>query len=107
MNPAIAAVNRLSSAEEIFDYFELPFDPAVVNVNRLHILKRFNQYLVRSDGLAGIEHGAAHSAARGLLELAYRDFINSSAVQQKVFKVLRSKSGASSQTAPIRWHNSA
>lgn len=89
MNPLIAALNGLSSAEEIFDHFSLPFDPAAVNVNRLHILKRFNQYLGRAGGLEGMETAEARLAARELLERAYRDFMNSSAVEQKVFKVFR------------------
>ncbi|MBI5920750.1 MAG: nitrogenase-stabilizing/protective protein NifW [Betaproteobacteria bacterium] len=106
MNPAITALNRLSSAEEIFAHFDLPFEPAVLNVNRLHILKRFNQYLGQSEGMEGIEYIAAHTAARELLERAYRDFLGSSARQQKVFKVLQSRAGAPGQTAPIRWHSS-
>jgi nitrogenase-stabilizing/protective protein len=89
MNPLIAALNGLSSAEEIFGHFGLPFDPAVVNVNRLHILKRFNQYLGRAGGLDGMETAEARRTARELLERAYQDFVNSSAVEQKVFKVFR------------------
>ena len=85
----IAALNDLSSAEEIFAHFGLPFDPAVMNVNRLHILKRFNQYLTRADGLEGMQTAEARRTARDLLERAYQDFVNSSAVEEKVFKVFQ------------------
>lgn len=92
MTPAIAALSKLSSAEEIFAHFDLPFDPAVINVSRLHILKRFNQYLVRAGDFSGIDVGEAHQAVRGLLQLAYQDFLNSSAVEQRVFKLFHSGS---------------
>lgn len=38
-------LKALSSAEDFFVFFGLPFDERVVQVNRLHILKRFYQYL--------------------------------------------------------------
>ena len=37
-------LERFSAAEEFLDFFQVPYAQAVVNVNRLHILKRFNQY---------------------------------------------------------------
>ena len=32
---------KLSSAEDFLEFFTLPYEQAVVNVNRLHILNRF------------------------------------------------------------------
>jgi nitrogenase-stabilizing/protective protein len=89
MNAIIAALNGLSSAEEIFAHFELPFDPAVLNVNRLHILKRFNQYLARAGGCEGLAPNAAFETAQGLLRQAYEDFLHSTAAEQKVFRVFQ------------------
>ena len=78
MNPALYIPPHLSSAEDFFQHFDLPFDAAVVNVNRLHILKRFKQYLA---------HASAEDTARSLLQRAYGDFVHSSAQAQKVFKL--------------------
>jgi len=38
-------MDELSSAEDFLDYFEIDYRPAVVHVNRLHILQRFHDYL--------------------------------------------------------------
>ena len=40
-------LQQLYSIEAFLDYFELEYDPKIVSVSRLHILKRFNQYLAR------------------------------------------------------------
>ncbi|MBI2311508.1 MAG: nitrogenase-stabilizing/protective protein NifW [Betaproteobacteria bacterium] len=88
MPDSISPVLReASSAEEIFGWFGVPFDQAVVNVNRLHILKRFNQYLSAAGGPAGRD--ADPTRARELLARAYGDFVSSSAIEQKVFKVFQ------------------
>jgi nitrogenase-stabilizing/protective protein len=92
MSPLVASLRELSSAEEILNFFDVAFDPRVVNVNRLHILKRFNQYLAQSGNLAGLDNAAALDSARAMLLRAYEDFIHSTAVEQKVFKVFRDPS---------------
>lgn len=89
MNAVLAALHGAASTEEIFGVLDLPFDQARVNVNRLHILKRFNQYLAGAGGLEGMGESEAQRTARELLERAYRDFLHASAVEQKVFKVFR------------------
>jgi len=45
MENFIQQLKTLSSAEDFLHYFGVPFDQAVVNVSRLHILKRFFQYI--------------------------------------------------------------
>ncbi|HEX6735548.1 MAG TPA: nitrogenase-stabilizing/protective protein NifW, partial [Azonexus sp.] len=39
------AMEDLVSAEDFLDYFAVPYEPSVVQVNRLHILQRFHDYL--------------------------------------------------------------
>ena len=39
---------KLVDAEEFFIFFNLPYDQKFVNVNRLHILKKFSQTLKNS-----------------------------------------------------------
>ena len=71
---------EMTSAEDFLNYFFIAFDPTVVQVNRLHILKRFHDYLRQTsptdwDGYAGC------------LKQAYQDFVHSDALTEKVFKV--------------------
>jgi nitrogenase-stabilizing/protective protein len=79
-------LDELSSAEDFLDYFGIEFEPAVVHVNRLHILQRFHDYL------AGVEEMPAETTKRwalhaDLLSGAYQDFVTSDAVTEKVFRV--------------------
>jgi nitrogenase-stabilizing/protective protein len=77
---------RLSSAEDFFDTLDVAYDPAVVNVARLHILRRMGQYL-RGTSFDGIDDGAIRDACRAHLARAYADFEQSSPIQERVFKV--------------------
>jgi len=81
---------ELSSAEEFLEYFKVAYDPKVVQVNRLHILQRFHDYL------AGIEDMPADADARralhaDLLAGAYQDFVTSDARTEKVFRVFQTQ----------------
>jgi nitrogenase-stabilizing/protective protein len=79
-------LGRLSSAEDFFFALDLPFDPAIVNVARLHILRRMGQYL-RGDALDFLDDDATRAACRSHLETAYQDFVRSSPIAERVFKV--------------------
>lgn len=81
----------LSSAEDFLDYFDIPFDARVVQVNRLHILQRYHDYLAKQE--AG--RAPQYQAWRKWLELAYQDFVDSSAQQEKVLAVYRKADGSS------------
>ena len=86
------ALSKLSSAEEFLNFFGVEYDQSVVNVNRLHILKRFNQYMTRH-GLTGCSDEAIKAEYKMLLERAYSDFVKSDAVTEKVFKVFQDATG--------------
>jgi len=79
-------LGELSSAEDFLDYFSVEFDPAVVHVNRLHILQRFHDYLAEAGELPQ-EYEARYSTYADLLSSAYSDFVNSDARTEKVFRV--------------------
>lgn len=98
MNAVVVALRGASSAEEIFNVLGLPFDQAVVNVNRLHILKRFHQYLAEAGGLGDGDGARAFADARRLLARAYGDFVVSTALEQKALKVFRR---GSTQCIPV------
>lgn len=85
-------LSRLSAAEEFFEFFAVPYEPSVVHVNRLHILKRFHQYLRQSAAAPGDET-VQFNAYRALLERAYGDFVRSTPAQEKVFKVFQDAEG--------------
>ena len=86
-------LSSLSAAEEFFNYFAVPFEPAVVHVNRLHILKRFQQYLRVTPGLAELDASSLRAACQELLARAYQDFVRSTPAQEKVFKVFQDMDG--------------
>jgi nitrogenase-stabilizing/protective protein len=75
----------LSSAEDFLDYFGIAYDPAVVQVNRLHILQRFHDYL--ADAGPPATDAERRELYRGLLQSAYHDFVVSDARTEKVFRV--------------------
>lgn len=86
-------MSTLSAAEEFLDYFQVPYEQAVVNVNRLHILKRFNQYLRATPGTADMDDDTLRGVCNETLSKAYSDFVNSTAAQEKVFKVFQDVDG--------------
>jgi nitrogenase-stabilizing/protective protein len=93
-------MERFSAAEEFLDFLGVDYVPQVVHVNRLHILKRFHQYLGRDpvpEGLAETEERAAY---RERLEHAYQDFLQSNAATEKVFKVFQDADGV--QTVSVK-----
>jgi nitrogenase-stabilizing/protective protein len=81
-------LKRLSSAEDFFRLLGVSYDPAVLNVARLHILKRMGQYL-RSASQEGLNDDACRALCRAHLEKAYADFVASTPLEQRVFKVLQ------------------
>jgi nitrogenase-stabilizing/protective protein len=93
MSGLIEAMRQLESAEEFFNFFGVEFDPAVVNVSRLHILQRFHQYLRQESGFARHDEAGQRQICTGLLERAYGDFVHSSPLREKVFKVFRDAEG--------------
>ena len=82
-------LEELCSAEEFLDYFDVSFEPSVVQVNRLHILQRFHDYLEAAKSDMPQEESALRAHYAGWLNRAYQDFVNSDARSEKVFKVFR------------------
>ncbi len=80
-------LSELADAEDFLDYFQIPYDPHVVDVSRLHILQRFHDYLQRAALPGGVSAATLREHYRGLLEQAYQDFVHSSPGEEKVFDV--------------------
>lgn len=79
-------LEELVSAEDFLSHFGVPFDPAVVHVSRLHILQRYHDYLA-SEGEPAGNDADRHAAHKALLARAYGDFVTSTPLDEKVFKV--------------------
>jgi len=84
----IDRLKRLSSAEEFFQALDVAYEPAVLHVARLHILKRMGEHLGRAD-LDGLAEPEAEAAARMALTAAYAEFTATRPIEARVFKVLK------------------
>ena len=93
MNALARDMEGLESAEAFMKYFGLAYSARTLNVSRLHILKRFNQYLARAGGIDAFEPTLARARCRDLLAAAYQDFVASSGVEQRVFRVFQHARG--------------
>jgi len=80
------ALEDLSAAEEFLEYFGIDYDARTVQVNRLHILQRFHNYMAQAGELPADEAARRAVYAR-LLQQTYEDFVKSDALTEKVFKV--------------------
>ena len=93
METFLQQLKALSSAEDFLQYFGVPFDQQVVNVSRLHILKRFFQYLRQQNLAAQSDAVGLFTEYREQLVKAYADFVTSTPAQEKVFKVFQDVDG--------------
>lgn len=93
MEKFLQQLKALSSAEDFLQYFGVPFEQSVVNVSRLHILKRFFQYIRQENLLAETNEVSLYTAYREQLLKAYSDFVRSTPAQEKVFKVFQDAGG--------------
>jgi nitrogenase-stabilizing/protective protein len=93
MSNLLEQMTGFSAAEEFLDHFQVPYEQSVVNVNRLHILKRFSQYLRQTPGTAEMDDETLSAVCKELLTKAYQDFVRSSPAQEKVFKVFQDVDG--------------
>lgn len=85
----------LESAEDFLDYFGVRYDAEVVQVNRLHILQRFHDYLDRLPDA----RPPTYSEFTECLAKAYDDFLHSDALTEKVFRVHKRAAGIA--TVPL------
>lgn len=81
-------LNKASSAEEFFALLGVDYDPKVVNIARLHILRRMGQYLGKEQ-FSEATDAEVTARCKKMLERAYADFVASSPIDQRVFKVLQ------------------
>ncbi|MBW4512419.1 MAG: nitrogenase-stabilizing/protective protein NifW [Scytonematopsis contorta HA4267-MV1] len=92
MNLNLEDFRKIVNAEDYFEFFQLPYDAKIVNVNRLHILKKFSQLMQEIDeNNPNISHEEKLSQYRSALENSYQVFLESTAQEEKLFKVFNQK----------------
>ncbi|MCP9792956.1 nitrogenase-stabilizing/protective protein NifW [Vulcanococcus limneticus Candia 3F8] len=95
MTPAkqsLEGFSRLTDAEDYFEFFEIPYDPHVLSVNRLHILRDFSLQLQAIDSSIPSLDERYGSYRQALLK-AYQLFVTSSPLEQKLFAVFKQHPG--------------
>ena len=88
MSNFLEGFSALKDAEEFFQYLGVPYDPQMVAVKRLHILKAFNQGLAGLDA-AGLDDPGLRDAYAGALTTAYAGLAGIEARDARLFKVFR------------------
>src|ERR1035437_1693038 len=78
-------LSKLSSAEDFFRFLAVPYESSVLNVARLHILRRMGDNLRKA--APEPDETKARAYFRAHLERAYQDFVHSSPIKERVFKV--------------------
>jgi nitrogenase-stabilizing/protective protein len=86
----LSELEKLSTAEDFFHYLNVMYEPAHLHVARLHILRRMGLYLQAQD-FGGASEEQIFAGARQALEQAYSDFLQSSPIEERVFKVLKDR----------------
>jgi len=81
-------LKAVASAEEVFDLLEVRYDPRVLNVARLHILKRIGEWLEAED-LEGLPDLAVAERCKAALQRVYQSFERASPRNGASFKVFR------------------
>ncbi|RDJ01949.1 nitrogenase stabilizing/protective protein NifW [Rhizobium grahamii] len=88
VNNILERLKRLSAAEEFFAVLWVSYDPKVLDVSRLHIMKCMGQYLASED-FSDLPDRVIAARAGAMLERAYDDFATSPPLTHRVFKVLK------------------
>jgi nitrogenase-stabilizing/protective protein len=92
MSTSLAEFNQLVNAEEYLEFFALPYDPQFVNVNRLHILKKFSSLIDSIDSESPeLDESEKLTRYHAALQKAYNTFTASSPLNEKLFKVFNEK----------------
>lgn len=95
MSRPLSALSQLSSAEEFLEFLGIAYDPRVVEVNRLHILKRYAFYVAQSQASAErLSDGERLQLHRDAMQGAYDDFLAGTALDYRLFKVLQERAPA-------------
>lgn len=85
--------HELVDAEAYFNFFGIPYDIKVMQVNRLHILKKFSNLIKGIDPEQVLTENEILNQYRDALIESYQVFEESTALHQKLFKVFHDQPG--------------
>jgi len=92
MSKTFADFQQLVDAEDYFKFFDLTYNPQVVNVNRLHILQKFSRLVKEIDAnWTGENQEEKLPLYQVALQNAYELFLTSTSLDEKLFKVFNQK----------------
>lgn len=84
--------NKITDAEDYFEFFQLAYDRNFVNVNRLHILKKFSQFIDEiNTNYSELGEDEKLQKYRDALIQAYEVFLSKTPLETKLFKVFNEK----------------
>lgn len=89
----------LETAEDFLDHFQVPYDTAVINRMRLHVLQRFHDYLDKAEEEPA-DDAERDALLKSYLSRAYDDFLKSDPLTERVFKVLRDAANPQEEKQP-------
>jgi nitrogenase-stabilizing/protective protein len=90
MTQTLAEFRTIRDAEAYFEFFGLNYDPQILNVNRLHILRKFSEAMQAVDATPEpLEDQERLARYREGLAAAYTLFLTSNSLEQKLFKVFQ------------------
>jgi nitrogenase-stabilizing/protective protein len=90
MDDLLKTIEKLVNAEDYLKFFGISYDPKVVHVNRLHILKKFALYkdeIDRSQSQPSSE--TRLTDYKNAMQKAYETFLKSTAPEERLFKVFQ------------------
>jgi len=84
-----AALARLEEAEDYFEFLDLAYDPVLLTVNRLPMLRRFRLEMQAADREGPeVDEAGRRDRYREALRRAHDSFREASALEQKLFPAL-------------------
>lgn len=90
MDDLLKTIEKLVNAEDYLKFFEISYDPKVVHVNRLHILKKFALYKEEIDRIPGQQSAETRLVNyKSAMQKAYETFLKSTAPEERLFKVFQ------------------
>ena len=92
MTQTLTDFRKLTDAEDYLKFLDIPYDQEFVNINRLHILKKFSLLLTEVDRVfPDLTEEERLQKYRIALEEAYEVFKTKSPLETKLFKVFQDK----------------